>query len=115
MKMSFIIGWAALFVSLLFFDTIVQQSSGIGSEQFAYAGTLLKPDITNMTAPGVGQLISLVTQVGQYLVTFILMLGLWFPSIWVGNWLWFYWFFCFPVTMGFIVSIVFMLRGVGSS
>ena len=115
MKMSFIIGWAALFISLIFFDTIVQQSTGIGSDTYGWVKSLGEPDITNMTSPGVGQLISLITYVGQYIVTFISMIFLWFPSIWTGNWIWFYWFFCVPVTIGFIVSIVFVLRGVGST
>jgi hypothetical protein len=116
MKTSFIIGWACLFIACIFGSSIIEQNAGITTTQMAWLNSVMSPNVTNMTAiqsiPIIGQAYTLVTMVGQYIVSFILMIFLWFPSIWAGTWIWFYYVFCLPVSIGFVVSLVFILRGV---
>jgi hypothetical protein len=92
-------------------------ASSIGAQQMEWLDALTSNvQITNVTAlysvPVIGQAVSLITKVGEYISTLILMIFLWFPDIWAGNWLWLYFFLCLPVTVGFVVSFVFILRGV---
>lgn len=116
MKTSFIIGWVCLFVACIMGDSIIQQSAGITSTQGGWLFALTHPSGTDVTVlssiPIIGQAASLITMVWSYILNLIELIFLWFPSIWNGTWLWVYYFVCLPVAIGFVVSIVFILRGV---
>ncbi len=58
---------------------------------------------------------AVIAGVAAYLRLILQMLALWSPTIFVGDYLWFYWFICFPVAAGMVVSIVFIVRGVHSA
>ena len=116
MKTSWIIAIVMLWVVFFIFGSIAEQQNTFGSSQVSQGQSLMQPvgtDITGLNSiPVIGQAISLITNVWSYLVTFIQMVFLWFPDLWAGSWLWFYFILPFPVSVGLVISIVFILRGV---
>jgi hypothetical protein len=116
MKMSFIIGWACLFVGCIFFNTVVEQSTGVSTTQWGWINSLMSPTVVESPATNfLGTITGYITLVGSYMKTLISMIFLWFPSMWTGVWYWVYIFFFLPVSVGFVVSIVIILRGGSSS
>jgi hypothetical protein len=77
---------------------------------------LMQPTGTDVTVisslPVIGGAASLISYVWNFFKIFIQMIFLYFPSIWNGQWIWVWYFLCVPVTVGFVASIVIILRGV---
>ena len=58
---------------------------------------------------------AIMTHVADYLRAFISILLLWSPTVFVGYYLWVWWFICFPVDCAMIFGIVSLVRGVHSA
>ena len=58
---------------------------------------------------------AIMTHVADYLRAFISILLLWAPTVFVGYYLWVWWFICFPVDCALIFGIVSLVRGVHSA
>lgn len=56
-----------------------------------------------------------MTHIARILVVFGQAIFLWCPTLWSGYLLWVYWFICFPVAVGFVLSLAFIIRGVHSA
>jgi len=119
MKTSFIIGWVCLFISLVLFDSIISQGSGFSGSQIDMLKQLMQPTGTDITAlnsvPIIGGGVSMITGVWAFFKILIEMIFLFFPNIWAGNWIWLWAFLCVPVSIGFIVSFIIILRRVHST
>ena len=120
MKTSFIIGWACLFIVGNIAEMFITMQTGFGSDTMSLIRSVTRDvNIVNITSlyaiPVIGQVASFFVMVGEYLALIISMLFLWFPNIWAGNWVWVYLFLCVPVTIGFIFSIIVIVRGGSNS
>lgn len=122
MKISLVQIIIFLYIGCLLCGTIAEKSNQMTSARVAELQGLMQPTGTDQSAlnsDSGGSFItagaSLITNVWSYLKTFIQITFLWFPSLWSGSWLWFY--FCFPLELaiGMIISVVVMLRGVHSN
>lgn len=118
MKTSWIIGIVSLWVVCYILCSVIENTNLFTSEQTGMIQSMLQPEGTEITsienASSIGQAYSLITNVWSYLISVIKVIFLWFPDLWSGNWIWFYYCFIAPLSIGLIVSIVFILRGVQS-
>ena len=99
--------------------SIIEQSNLVTSVQIADLQGFMQPEGSDVTSLNdvsvIGQAWSLITGVWGYIKPLIEAVFLYFPDLWNGTWLWFYFIFILPIGIGFVVSVVFILRGVGSS
>lgn len=114
MKTSFIIAWACLFISCIMFNSIVELNTGMDNTQMNWLNNIIHPTGVESAINDwgvIGEIAGFVTMVWSYFVTLISMIMLYFPSMWNGVWLWVYFVVFLPVSIGFIVSIVIILKG----
>ena len=111
MKTSWIIFIVFAYLAIFYFAGVAEYSSLINSQVSQNLYTLGTPTGTNF----LGTLTSQISAVWDYMVVFIKMIFLWNGTLWVGSWLWFYYFVCLPICIGVVMSIVFILRGVHNS
>lgn len=111
MKTSWIIFIGMVYLAILYFSGIMEQTNNINSSVASNFMALNTPSGTNF----MGVLATDIVNVWNYLLHFFPMLFLWNPSIWTGYWLYFYYIFCIPICIGMVMSIVFILRGVHNS
>lgn len=118
MPPKWIIGVITIYLAILLATSIANQANQFTAGEVAKLQSMTLAtgtDITNIGGVGTtGGDFSLITNVWTYIKTFIQAAFLWSPSLWTGNWLWFYYFFCLPICIAMVVSIVFVLRGVRS-
>jgi hypothetical protein len=107
---KWVVGIVMFYVGLLFLSLVAEQSSSATSADTNLFNGLLQPIATDYSNPAVA-IQSLWTDAWQYVKIFFNIVFLWFPDLWVGNWIWFYFFVCFPITVMMIFSIMSMLRG----
>jgi hypothetical protein len=107
---SWVSGVVFLYIGLLFLSLIAEHSLSFGVTQMNIFDELIKPPITDFSNP-VQAVTSFATDVGHYAKLIIQVIFLWFPDLWVGNWIWFYYVVCFPITAGMVFGIIQMLRG----
>lgn len=119
MKQAWIVGTIMLYVLLMGLQMFVTgnfdtSATGVGSELHDYE---LPSEVTPHTDPDTGQssveidagtIASAIWNVGQMAV-------LYFPGLFTGNYIWFWWVFCFPITVSFWVVMFTIFRGVGST
>lgn len=119
MKYSFAQGIVIFYLVLMGLQMIVSGSSstsatGVGAELHDYA---LPSELTAHTDPDTGQssveigastIASSIWNLGQMAV-------LYFPGVFQGNLVWFWWFICFPTAVAFWVVMFTIFRGVGST
>ncbi len=58
---------------------------------------------------------AVVKGIAPYLTLLAQVVFLYCPTVFSGYLLYFYWFICFPVSVGFIAGLVFIVRGVHSA
>ncbi len=113
MKTSFIIGWFFLFILGWGLSMMVtgDTSTSSGSANVTQAiGGLVDPHFTVESTLGAG----FIGQTVNFIKFLFMALALWFPALWTGYSLWFYYFVCVPVVIGFVFSIFSIARGVPS-
>jgi len=111
MKTSFIIFIVFTYLSIFYFAGVAEYSAPINSTVVGNLQSLGQPVGTNF---GVG-LTSMIVLVWDWMKTLIQMIFLWNGTLWVGNWLYFYYYVCLPVCIGVVASIVMVMRGVHAS
>lgn len=118
MAPKWIIGIITIYLAILLATTITNQANQFTTSTVADLQAMAQPSGTDLTSLGSGLSaggdFSLVTNVWSYIKTFIQAAFLWSPSLWTGTWYWFYWFFCFPLCVSMVITIIFVLRGVRS-
>ena len=116
MKQSWIVGIVMLYIILQGL-TMVMQADTIGATsiwgvmdslwRLNYTNTFGASAVTAALVPG-AVMISVMLSFGQILI-------LYYPVIFQGTYVWFYWCVCLPIAIGFIISLITILRGVGSN
>lgn len=98
----------------MFATTASTSSTGLGSELYDYR---YPSEVTSHTNPDSGQssaeisagtIAKSVWNVGQ-------MAMLRFPALFTGNYVWFWYVFCLPISISFWVVMFTIFRGVGST
>jgi hypothetical protein len=119
MKQSWVVGTIALYMILMGLQMIVSgtfstSSTGVGSELYAEQ---FPAELAPHTDPDSGQ--SSVEIEAGTIATSIWNVGqmamLYFPALYQGNYVWFWWIFCFPIALSFWVVMFTIFRGVGST
>lgn len=119
MKQAWIVGTIMLYIILMGLQMFVTggtetSESGVGSELYDYE---FPAEVTAHTDPdsgqssveiGAGTIASAIWNVGK-------MAMLYFPGLFQGDYVWFWWVFCFPVAVSFWVVMFTIFRGVGST
>lgn len=118
MKQAWVIGIVMLYVILMGLQMFVAgetstSSTGVGSELHAYQ---LPGEVTAHTDPDsgassveidAGTIASGIWHVGQ-------MALLYFPGIFQGDYIWFWWCICFPIAVSFWIAMFVVFRGSSS-
>lgn len=74
---------------------------------------LLAPSVQESTNVFTGAW-AVIAGVAPYLRLLVQVIFLYQPTVFMGYMSWFYWFVCFPVSVGMVASIIFIVRGVHS-
>ncbi len=80
----------------------------------SHFNSLWNPSLANF-AGSASALSTLFVSVGTYLVAFMEIIFLWSPTVFAGNFIWFWDFVCLPISISFIITLITIARGVHSS
>ena len=114
MKTSWIIGVMMLYLLIFGIEMMVTEGDAFNVTQQDQLTALMSPAMTNQSGVVSGA-VAFVANIGTYFATFVSALFLWSPSVWTGYLIWFWLFFCLPISVGMIVGVVTILRGGASS
>ena len=98
------------YIGLLILSLIAEHNVSMNVNDVNLFNNIMSPTGTDFSNPVVA-VTSLVTDVWYYFKLVIQVVFLWFPDLWAGNWIWFYYVVCFPVTIMVIFTFVTILRG----
>ncbi len=107
---KWIAGISMLYIGCLALSLIAEHSLSANASDMNVFTSLLSPTSTDFGNP-IAALNTLWTDAWQYIKLLFQIIFLWFPDLWTGAWLWFYYFILFPITLATIFSIMSMLRG----
>jgi hypothetical protein len=110
-KTSWIIFIVFVYASIFYFGGVAEYNNLFTPAIASNFKALLTPTGTNFFVAGVMEIVN----VWDFVLNLIKMIGLWNGTLWVGSWLYFYWFVCLPVAIAMVVTLVFVLRGVHNS
>lgn len=110
MKTSWIIGVVMWWIVGYICASIIQANNAFGSTQTSLIKALFTPAISDSS----NALITVFANIGTYIKGFFQLLFLYFPSVWVGQWVWIWFIFAVPIAIGIIMTIVFIMRGVSN-
>ncbi len=121
MRTSLIIGLIMLWLIIAGLEFMVDNPA-------AAAGTAIMSSTNNDTATtlmSAGKFVSsgnvfttawtIITDAAPAFQAIIKVIFLWSPSIFAGYMVYFWYIFCLPISIGFIISLIFVARGVHSS
>ena len=111
MKTSWIIFIVTAYVAIFYFAGVAEYANQMNAALATRFYNLGTPEGTNWVLQGVSQIV----KVWDYIKVVIQMVFLWNGTLWTGYWLYFYYFVCVPICLGFVASVLFILRGVHSS
>lgn len=112
MKQSWVIGIVTIWT--LIFTAELMVTGGTAFTRSSALNTLASPAFVN-AAGSTSALSSVINGIGTFFVSFISVIFLWSPTVFAGNWIWFWQFICLPISISFIVVIATILRGVRGS
>ena len=114
MKQSWIIGVISLWILIFTAEMMATSGTAFSSNMTASMTALAHPSMANYSNI-FSSTASIISQVGTYFMVFISALTLYSPTVFAGNWIWFWAFICFPISISFIIVIITILRGVHAS
>jgi hypothetical protein len=88
-----------------------------GAESLDIAGNAATASQTMLSALGgtpISGLLAMGVTFFSYIVAILQMLILYAPTVFAGDMIWVWWFVCFPVDVGMVLSIIAVMRGVSS-
>jgi uncharacterized membrane protein len=109
MKTSLIIGVVQLYLVIVFCEMVVTGASIFAPALTSQQGVLSSPTMASSS------IATFITNAGQFLAALIPALLLYSPTVFSGNMAWVWWFTCFPIDVGIVASIIWIVRGVQSS
>jgi len=117
-KQSWVVGIVMLYVILQGLTMVVQASTTGDSSVWGILDGVFKYNLSQVQGSGTSLVSSLwvPAQVGvAVLMSFGSIILLYYPALFHGTYIWFWFIFCLPIAVGFVISIVTLVRGVASS
>lgn len=118
MKQSWVVGIVMLYVILQGLTMIVQASTTGDSGVWNILDGVFKYNLSQVQGSSTSLISSIwvPAQVGiSVLMTFLSVIMLYYPALFHGNYIWFWFVICLPISVGFVISIVTTIRGVAST
>ena len=108
-----------LWVTCYILCSVIENTNLFTSAESNTVMGMMQPEGTDITSlentSAIGQAYSLITNVWNYIKPVISAIFLWFPDLWSGTWIWVYLCLIMPISVGLIISLVFIFRGVHSA
>ena len=111
MKTSWFIFVGMVYIAIQYFSGVAEYANNINGTVASQVQALQTPTGTNYFSAAA----SAIVFVWDYIVIVIKWIFLWNPTLWSGNWIYFYYCVCMPICIALIISIVFVMRGVHNS
>jgi hypothetical protein len=92
---------------------IKSSTTEVGSEQMGLLQSFFQVGVTDVTG-STPNIVTIFTGIRDGMLGFIKLLFLYDPSVWAGGWIWVWVFVCLPLGIGMMLSLIFIIRGVGS-
>lgn len=112
MKQSWIIGTIMLW--LLIFTGEMMATGGTAFAQASTLNAVASPAFVNQ-AGVVSAATSVMNAIGNFFKSLVQIVFLWSPTVFAGNFIWFWEYICLPIAISFIVVIATVIRGVHAS
>lgn len=114
MKQSWIIGSITLWLLIFVMEMMATGGTAFNQTVVNDMNVMTAPSLVNFSG-ALSALSTVITNLGTFFSTFISGLFLWSPTVFTGNWIWFWQLVCFPIAVSFIMVIVSIARGVHAS
>lgn len=114
MKQSWIIGSITLYMLIISMEMMATGSTTFPSFMQSHLNTLWNPAMANFAGSATA-LSTLFVGIGTYLVAFIEIIFLWSPTVFAGNFFFFWLYICLPISISFILVLISIARGVHAS
>ncbi len=114
MSSKWIIGLMMLWVILTILANTAEQQALMGTGQTSTLMAFMRPEGMNLDNP-VTAIVSIITNVWTYFKLIINVLFFNYPVLWQGSGIYIYFALFLPVSIGFVVSVIALLRGASSS
>lgn len=113
MKQSWVVGIIMIYVILQGLTMVVQTSTTGESSVWSILHNMYAVNLTqNVVISAVSSIFAAAGVVLAIFATLLQMIFLYYPALFSGVYLWFWFVVCFPIACGFVVSIVSVIRGV---
>ncbi len=103
-----------MYIVMQLLITVAEQGNAFTGAKVEEMQEMLQPTGSDVNTFDNLPIVGGITKAWDYFKRFIEIVFLWSPTMWSGNWVWFWWVFCFPIACGMIASVVSMIRGVSS-
>lgn len=113
MKTSWIIGIVTLYLIIFAVEMMVTKGTAFSSGVNGQLNSMMGISMANYSNSNTA-FVSLIINAGTYIMTFINVVFLWSPTVFAGYGIWFWQFICLPVSIGTVISMVQVIRGVRS-
>jgi len=118
LKQSWVVGIVMLYVILQGLTMVVQASTTGDSSVWGLLDGVFKYNLSQVQG-STSSIISglwVPAQVGiSVLMSFMGIILLYYPALFHGYYIWFWFIVCLPISVGFVISIVTLIRGVAST
>lgn len=115
MKQSWVVGIMIIYIALQGWTMTLQQSTTGDTSVWSSLQNMWYLNFTQLVGSSVSMIWSPALSVLSVFVAFASAIILYYPAIFQGTFIWFWWCICLPVAVGFIISIVTIIRGTGST
>jgi hypothetical protein len=115
LKQSWIVGIVMIYVVLQGWTMVLQNSSTGDSQVWSSLNNVWYMNLTQLVGSTVSAIWAPALTVIAVFMSFISIIALYYPAIFTGTFIWFWWVVCLPIAVSFIISIITIIRGVHSS
>ena len=116
MKQAWIVGTIMLYVILQIINMSLQASTTVNGSMWGVFNSMWHLELSqNVVATAVSSFFAPAAMAIAAITSFIRVVLMLYPAIFSGNYIWFWWIVCFPVSISFIIVFIMSIRGVSSA
>ncbi len=115
MRQSKVEGIMVLYIALQAWTMVLQQSTTGDANVWSALQNMWYVNILQMTGSSFSAVGAAAAGVVSVILAFLSAVLLYYPAIFQGTFIWFWWCVCLPVAIGFVISFITIMKGVGSS
>lgn len=104
-----------LYVILQGITMVIQTSTTGDAIAWNYLNNVWYMNLTQLVGSTVSAIWAPALTVISVFMSFMSIITMYYPAIFHDVWLWFWFIICLPISVGFIISIVSIIRGVHTS